>query len=42
MSPQLKEKDGIEDHLHEALDAADDGHARYHIREALQIMELYR
>lgn len=40
MSPQPDQKSSVETHLEEALGLAECSETRYHIREALQLIEL--
>lgn len=40
MSPQLTQNSDVEASLHEALEAAENNNTKYHIRQALQRMEL--
>ena len=37
MSPQLDDRTATEQHLHDALEAAEHTETKYHIREALQL-----
>ena len=37
MNPQLRDRSSTEQHLHDALEAAEDSQTKYHIREALQL-----
>lgn len=40
MSSQLEDTVDIEDYLQDALDAAENKQAKYHIREALQVTKI--
>ncbi|MFA9518169.1 hypothetical protein ACERIT_13285 [Halopenitus sp. H-Gu1] len=40
MSAQVTDRDGLEQHLQEALEVAENDEARYHLRESLQKLQV--